>query len=39
MEHKITAPAAGVVAELPVEVGQQVELGTVLAVLQEKESE
>ncbi|TNC22987.1 ATP-binding protein [Amycolatopsis alkalitolerans] len=33
MEHKITAPAAGVVAELPVSVGQQVEVGAVLAVV------
>ncbi|WP_158893612.1 biotin carboxylase N-terminal domain-containing protein [Amycolatopsis anabasis] len=37
MEHRISAPADGVVGELPVTVGQQVELGTVLAVVQEKE--
>jgi propionyl-CoA carboxylase alpha chain len=33
MEHKITAPADGVVTELPVGVGQQVEVGTLLAVV------
>ncbi|KAA9154827.1 ATP-grasp domain-containing protein [Amycolatopsis acidicola] len=33
MEHKITAPADGVVAELPVSAGQQVEVGAVLAVV------
>ncbi|MBB4684526.1 ATP-binding protein [Amycolatopsis jiangsuensis] len=33
MEHRISAPADGVVAELPVEAGQQVEVGTVLAVV------
>ncbi|GAA3532901.1 biotin carboxylase N-terminal domain-containing protein [Amycolatopsis ultiminotia] len=37
MEHRITAPADGVVSELPVEVGQQVEVGTVLVVVGEKE--
>jgi propionyl-CoA carboxylase alpha chain len=31
MEHAVTSPKDGVVAELPVEVGQQVELGAVLA--------
>ena len=31
MEHTVTAPAAGVLAELNVEVGQQVDVGTVLA--------
>jgi acetyl/propionyl-CoA carboxylase alpha subunit len=31
MEHVVTAPADGVVAELAVSVGQQVELGAVLA--------
>ncbi|MQA12365.1 MAG: ATP-grasp domain-containing protein [Pseudonocardiaceae bacterium] len=34
MEHAIAAPATGVVGELPVEVGQQVDLGAVLAVLE-----
>ncbi|WP_091673200.1 biotin carboxylase N-terminal domain-containing protein [Amycolatopsis marina] len=33
MEHRVSAPADGVVAELPVVVGQQVDLGTVLAVV------
>jgi propionyl-CoA carboxylase alpha chain len=33
MEHKITAPAAGTLTELPVKAGQQVELGTILAVV------
>jgi propionyl-CoA carboxylase alpha chain len=33
MEHKITAPAAGILTELPVKAGQQVELGTILAVV------
>ncbi|WP_072690606.1 acetyl/propionyl/methylcrotonyl-CoA carboxylase subunit alpha [Rhodococcus marinonascens] len=34
MEHTIKAPAAGVVGELPVVPGQQVEVGTVLAVVE-----
>ncbi|WP_034276896.1 acetyl/propionyl/methylcrotonyl-CoA carboxylase subunit alpha [Haloechinothrix halophila] len=33
MEHQISAPADGVVAELPVSQGQQVDVGTVLAVV------
>jgi len=33
MQHQINAPADGVVAELPVQEGQQVEVGTVLAVV------
>ncbi|GAA1020584.1 MULTISPECIES: acetyl/propionyl/methylcrotonyl-CoA carboxylase subunit alpha [Amycolatopsis] len=37
MEHRISAPADGVVAALPVEVGQQVEVGAVLAVVGETE--
>ncbi|WIX97979.1 biotin carboxylase N-terminal domain-containing protein [Amycolatopsis mongoliensis] len=37
MEHRIAAPADGVVAELPVTVGQQVEVGTILAVVGEAE--
>ncbi len=37
MEHRIVAPADGVVTELPVTVGQQVEVGTILAVVGEKE--
>ena len=35
MEHTITAPTDGVVTELPVEAGQQVEVGAVLAVVKE----
>jgi propionyl-CoA carboxylase alpha chain len=38
MEHPIAAPASGVVAELPVSVGQQVEVGAVLAVLHTEEA-
>ncbi|GAA4987639.1 hypothetical protein GCM10025734_12860 [Kitasatospora paranensis] len=34
MEHKVSAPADGVVTELRVEPGRQVEPGTVLAVVQ-----
>jgi propionyl-CoA carboxylase alpha chain len=33
MEHKVVAPTSGTVAELPVTPGQQVEVGTVLAVI------
>jgi propionyl-CoA carboxylase alpha chain len=33
MQHQITAPLAGVVSELPVSVGQQIEVGAVLAVV------
>jgi propionyl-CoA carboxylase alpha chain len=33
MEHRIVAPASGVVAELAVAQGQQVEAGAVLAVI------
>ncbi|MGY5129248.1 ATP-binding protein [Streptomyces nigrescens] len=33
MEHKITAPAAGTLTTLPVHPGQQVEVGTLLAVV------
>ncbi|MFE1176611.1 biotin carboxylase N-terminal domain-containing protein [Streptomyces sp. NPDC058773] len=33
MEHKITAPTAGTLTTLPVEPGQQVEVGTLLAVV------
>jgi propionyl-CoA carboxylase alpha chain len=39
MEHRISATADGVVAELPVAVGQQVEVGTVLAVLTAEEEQ
>ncbi|WP_275467615.1 acetyl/propionyl/methylcrotonyl-CoA carboxylase subunit alpha [Streptomyces noursei] len=33
MEHRITAPAAGTVTALPARTGQQVEVGTLLAVV------
>ncbi|MFE3550110.1 biotin carboxylase N-terminal domain-containing protein [Streptomyces kronopolitis] len=33
MEHKITAPAAGTLTSLPVHTGRQVEVGTLLAVV------
>lgn len=39
MEHTITAPADGVLAELNVTVGQQVEVGAVLARVQTSEGE
>ncbi|WP_405589571.1 biotin carboxylase N-terminal domain-containing protein [Streptomyces sp. NBC_01190] len=35
MEHVITAPAAGTLSELTAEIGRQVELGAVLAVVKE----
>jgi propionyl-CoA carboxylase alpha chain len=38
MQHQIDAPRNGVVVELPVRVGQQVDVGAVLAVVQERES-
>jgi propionyl-CoA carboxylase alpha chain len=37
MEHAISAPVAGAVAELPVAPGQQVEVGSVLAVVKAEE--
>ena len=39
MEHTIRAPAAGVVAGLPVTVGAQVDNGSVLAVLEDQSDE
>ena len=33
MQHQINAPADGVVTELPVAAGQQVDVGAVLAVV------
>jgi propionyl-CoA carboxylase alpha chain len=39
MEHQIAAPAAGIVAELPVTAGQQVEVGTTLAVVKPQPGE
>jgi propionyl-CoA carboxylase alpha chain len=35
MQHQINAPADGVVSELPVQVGQQIAVGAVLAVVTE----
>ncbi|MGH3303000.1 MAG: acetyl-CoA carboxylase biotin carboxyl carrier protein subunit [Streptosporangiaceae bacterium] len=37
MEHAISAPAAGIVAELPVAAGQHVEVASVLAVVKPEE--
>jgi propionyl-CoA carboxylase alpha chain len=37
MEHVIASPVAGVVAELPAVPGQQVEVGSVLAVVKPEE--
>jgi len=37
MEHVISAPAAGILADLPVAAGQQVEVGSVLAVVKPEE--
>ncbi|GAA1983867.1 biotin carboxylase N-terminal domain-containing protein [Catenulispora subtropica] len=36
MEHQISAPVAGVLASLPVGVGSQVDVGAVLAVVEEE---
>jgi propionyl-CoA carboxylase alpha chain len=33
MQHQINAPAAGIIADLPVRTGEQVDVGTVLAVV------
>jgi propionyl-CoA carboxylase alpha chain len=33
MQHQVNAPADGIVAELPVQEGQQIDVGTVLAVV------
>ena len=38
MEHRITAPTAGVVTELRVEPGRQVDVGAVLAIVEEEAS-
>ena len=38
MEHKITAPADGVLTELDVTVGQQVDVGAILAVVSDSDS-
>jgi propionyl-CoA carboxylase alpha chain len=37
MEHVIAAPTAGIVTDLPVAPGQQVEVGSVLAVVKPEE--
>ena len=37
MEHPVLAPADGVVAELPVEVGRQVDVDSVLAIVRSEE--
>jgi propionyl-CoA carboxylase alpha chain len=37
MQHRINAPSDGVVAELPVREGQQIDVGAVLAVVSEGE--
>jgi propionyl-CoA carboxylase alpha chain len=39
MQHQISAPVDGIVAELAVEEGQQVDVGTVLAVVLAEENE
>jgi propionyl-CoA carboxylase alpha chain len=39
MRHQVNAPADGVVAELPVTVGQQIDVGAVLAVVTEEHTE
>ena len=39
MEHTITAPADGVLTQLNVDTGQQVEVGAVLARVETPESE
>ncbi|HEY2166876.1 MAG TPA: acetyl-CoA carboxylase biotin carboxyl carrier protein subunit, partial [Jatrophihabitantaceae bacterium] len=33
MQHQIDAPADGVVSELPAEIGRQVDVGAVLAIV------
>lgn len=38
MEHRIAAPSDGVVSDVPVEKGRQVEAGAVLAIIQEETS-
>jgi propionyl-CoA carboxylase alpha chain len=39
MEHRVTAPASGVLTAVHAEVGRQVEVGAVLAVVQEEPAE
>lgn len=38
MEHEIAAPVDGVVSDIPAAVGQQVDTGTVLAVVEDRET-
>ena len=38
MQHQVTAPVTGTVAELHVTEGQQVEVGAVLAVVTEEDT-
>ncbi|RDH09268.1 acetyl-CoA carboxylase biotin carboxyl carrier protein subunit, partial [Tsukamurella pulmonis] len=37
MEHAISAPADGVIASIPVAVGQNIDAGAVVAVLEDTE--
>ncbi|NED86225.1 acetyl-CoA carboxylase biotin carboxyl carrier protein subunit, partial [Streptomyces sp. SID11233] len=37
MEHRVSAPRAGVLVRLPVEPGRQVEVGALLAVIEDAE--
>jgi len=39
MEHTVAAPVAGVLAQLDVEAGTQVDTGQVLAVVEETDTE
>ena len=39
MEHRITAPIDGVVREVPVSEGEQVDNGQILVVFEENEGE
>jgi propionyl-CoA carboxylase alpha chain len=39
MQHRVDAPSRGMITELPVRAGQQVETGTVLAVISEEDAE
>jgi len=38
LEHPVHAPAAGIVAELPIAIGVQVDMGVVLAVIKPEEA-
>ncbi|MEO9197528.1 MAG: biotin/lipoyl-containing protein, partial [Antricoccus sp.] len=39
MEHQVLAPYSGVIAELPAQTGAQVEVGTILVVLEEESAD